>query len=281
MMRVTQDSDSASDSVAPGPPPPPPSLKPFPDSTPDPASCVVADAAPAINSPEPSCPSDDESHGSKTGTGSFYTSRAAEGDPDSGIDSDEEDELPELTEGSSSPSCARNLDAVQAPNRASSKSFGGTTGAIPRCLISPLNYHNPLFLSAPPNSLSGSREVTPPGSPLASGSDYWPPKMADPAVSFSRAPGAEIRGMLGARPPLNQTPLGVNSRGFPVAPPFFLSILLGIRDPFWQEYVARPINAARAFTQAIDEDPSRPYINVQGERYLPPLTKVFRQAFLS
>ena len=87
--------------------------------------------------------------------------------------------------------------------------------------------------------------------------------------------------MLGARPPLNQTPLGVNSRGFPVAPPFFLSILLGIRDPFWQEYVARPINAARAFTQAIDEDPSRPYINVQGERYLPPLTKVFRQAFLS
>ena len=139
------------------------------------------------------------------------------------------------------------------------------------------NHYNSPLNSAPPNSRSGSRGAAPPVPPRAAGSGYWPPKTANSAASFSRAPGAEIRETIGARPSFNQTPLSVNSRGFPVAPPFFLSILLSIRDPFWQEYVARPLSAARAFTRALDEDPSRPFLHVQGERYLPSLNKVFRR----
>ena len=129
-MRASQGSDSASDPVAPGPAQQ--SRKPIPDNTLDPTSRVVTDAASAINTPVPSCPSDDESHGSKNGTGSFYSGRAAEEDPDSGIDSDEEDELPELTEGSFNASCSRNSDAVEMTNHANSKSFGEARGATPR-----------------------------------------------------------------------------------------------------------------------------------------------------
>ena len=275
-MKATQKSDLLSDSVAPGPAGQ--SRKPIPDNTLGPTSHAAADAASVLNTPVPYCASDDESHGSKNRTGSFYSGRAVEEDPDSGIESDEEDELPELTEGSFNTSCSRHSNTAELPDHASSKSFGEATGATPRfAYYFKSNHYNSPLISAPPNSRSGSRGAAPPVPPRAAGSGYWPPKTANPAASFSRAPGAEIRETIGARPSFNQTPLSVNSRGFPVAPPFFLSILLSIRDPFWQEYVARPLSAARAFMRELDEDPSRPFLHVQGERYLPSLNKVFRQ----
>ena len=129
-MKATQKSDLLSDSVAPGPAGQ--SRKPIPDNTLGPTSHAAADAASVLNTPVPYCASDDESHGSKNRTGSFYSGGAVEEDPDSGIESDEEDELPELTEGSFNTSCSRHSNTAELPDHASSKSFGEATGATPR-----------------------------------------------------------------------------------------------------------------------------------------------------